>query len=347
MKTVLHITEAFGGGIQTALCSYAKSTKGDPIRHHLFARLRPDDDTGMAITSLFDHIQTVEGGLLDFFRAARKAVLQTQPDVIHLHSSFAGFLGRFLPKQGKTRIVYTPHCYAFERRDISGVMQHVYKRLETLGLSRIDTIAGCSERECELGYALGAKNAVHLNNYADLDSAMKPDGASRAAPPFHVVVAGRISPQKDPQFLLDTLTSLKAYPEYSQIRFHWLGGGDPEMEKALRDAGVEVTGMIPHPQLMQRLKNADLYLHTAAWEGMPLTILEAAKLHIPMVLRVIGATQNLQYPFMTDSPDTMAEQIIRFCKHPDSPDYPKAVDDFNRNFSAEKQRKALHLIYGA
>lgn len=346
MKTVLHITEAFGGGIQTALCSYAKSTQGDPVRHCLFARLRPDDDTGMAVTSLFDHIQTVEGSLLDFFREAKKAVLKTEPDVIHLHSSFAGFLGRFLPKKGQTRIVYTPHCYAFERRDISGFMHYGYRRLETLGLSRIDTIAGCSDRECELGLALGAEKAVHLNNYADLDAALASAKAATASPPFKVVVAGRISPQKDPQFLLDTLEHLKTDPAYPQITLHWLGGGDPVMEKALRDAGVEVTGMIPHPQLMQRLKNADLYLHTAAWEGMPLTILEAARLHIPMVLRVIGATQNLQYPFMAETPAAMAGHIARYCQRPDDPDYLNAVDVFNRDFSAQKQREALHLIYG-
>lgn len=98
-----------------------------------------------------------------------------------------------------------------------------------------------------------------------------------------MVVVGRISPQKDPDFLLNTLINLKLYPEGRNITLHWLGGGPPEMEKKLLDAGIEVSGMIPHTQLMQRLNDADLYLHTAAWEGMPLTLLEAAKLNIPMV----------------------------------------------------------------
>lgn len=212
MKTVLHITEAFGGGIQTALCSYAKATREDPIRHLLLARLRPKDDTGMAVTSLFDEVQTVEGNLLAFYLAARRAVLTIKPDIIHLHSSFAGFLGRYLPK-GKARMVYTPHCYAFERKDISDAMQSVYLRLETLGLSRIDVVAGCSERECELARELGAKRAVHLNNYAELDDAISgepnPDGGEQ----LNIMLVGRVSAQKDPQFLLDTLQYLKAYPK--------------------------------------------------------------------------------------------------------------------------------------
>ncbi|WP_332308953.1 hypothetical protein [Enterovibrio coralii] len=54
MKTVLHITEAFGGGIQTALCSYARSTAGDPIRHLLLARkrLRTISDLRLMICSV-------------------------------------------------------------------------------------------------------------------------------------------------------------------------------------------------------------------------------------------------------------------------------------------------------
>ncbi len=153
MKTVLHITEAFGGGIQTALCSYARTSKNDPVKHILLARLRPKDDTGTAIQSLFSEVKTVEGGLFTFYLAARDAVKEFQPDVIHLHSSYAGFLGRFVPK-GHAQMVYTPHCYSFERQDISPLMQRAYKRLESLALSRIDVIAGCSVRECELALRL-------------------------------------------------------------------------------------------------------------------------------------------------------------------------------------------------
>ncbi|OEE70640.1 capsular biosynthesis protein [Enterovibrio norvegicus FF-33] len=345
MKTVLHITEAFGGGIQTALCSYARSTKDDPIHHNLLARLRPKDNTGMAIQSLFDEVKTVEGGLLAFYRAARHAVKEIQPDIIHLHSSFAGFLGRYLPK-GNASIVYTPHCYAFERRDISDLMQNAYMRLEQLGLSRIDVVAGCSERECELALELGAKRAVHLNNYADLPSELINNKAEKSAPPpFNVVVVGRVSAQKDPGFLLETVRSLKAYPEYEQIHIRWLGGGDQEQEDALRKVGIEVTGMIPHQQVMQTLQNADLYLHAAAWEGMPLTLLEAARMQVPMILRIIGATQSLPYPYMVSSPETMAKQIVEFCRHPEHPDYQSALMLFNNDFSADKQRNTLLSIY--
>ncbi|MGF1766471.1 glycosyltransferase [Enterovibrio makurazakiensis] len=353
MKTILHITEAFGGGIQTALCSYARSSKDDPVTHILLARLRPTDDTGMAIHSLFSDVKTVQGGLFTFYLAARDAVKELQPDVIHLHSSFAGFLGRFLPK-GNAKMVYTPHCYSFERQDISPLMQQVYKRLESLALSRIDVIAGCSVRECELALRLGASRAIHLNNYANLSedssgsNVVTPQKSSpKQRPPFQLVVVGRVSAQKDPQFLLDTMKSLQAFPEHEQISITWLGGGNTESEDALKQAGVNVTGMIPHSQLMQTLENADLYLHTAAWEGMPLTLLEASRMQVPMILRIIGATETLGFPYLAQTPQNMAEHIVTFCREPDNPNYQAALSEINHDFSEEKQRAALLSIYGA
>ena len=40
MKKVLHITEAFGGGVQTALYSYVHSSRSEPYEHSLLARTR-------------------------------------------------------------------------------------------------------------------------------------------------------------------------------------------------------------------------------------------------------------------------------------------------------------------
>ncbi len=160
------------------------------------------------------------------------------------------------------------------------------------------------------------------------------------------MVVGRVSAQKDPQFLLDTIKNLQAFPEHEQIAITWLGGGDSDSEEALKQAGVKVTGMIPHTQLMQTLENADLYLHTAAWEGMPLTLLEASRMQVPMILRIIGATDGLLFPYLAATPQSMAAHIVKFCREPDNPNYQAALNDINRDFSEENQREALLSIYG-
>lgn len=352
MKTVLHITEAFGGGVQTAINSYVNATEHYPIQHLLLARRRPQDDTGLASSPLFQETTIIDGNLWHFYQQAKKIITQNRPDIIHLHSSIAGFIGRFLPV-GNAKIIYTPHCYSFERRDISSIMQQLYIRLERLGLSRIDVVAGCSQRECDLAQHIGAKQTRYLNNYANIIEVNNQHrvetcqlkNATQADQVVNVVVVGRVCAQKDPDFLIATSRHLTPYPEFTQIKLHWIGGGDIEQVNALRNAGINVTGMLTYQEVMQTLQAANLYLHTAAWEGMPLTVLEAAKLNVPIILRRIGATQHFHYPFLVSSPEEMAKQIITFIRRPTNPDYQAALDFFKHEFSVNKQQQSLLELY--
>src|SRR5690242_4290391 len=51
-------------------------------------------------------------------RALRRLVRDRRPDVVHLHSSFAGGMGS-LAVGRRTPTVYTPHGYSFLRTDVS------------------------------------------------------------------------------------------------------------------------------------------------------------------------------------------------------------------------------------
>ncbi|MDA0381623.1 glycosyltransferase [Vibrio owensii] len=342
MKKVLHITEAFGGGVQTALYSYVHSSRSEPFEHSLLARARSNDMTNESSNHVFQHTKWVEGGLLQFMKDANAFISELKPDIVHLHSSKAGFLGRFL-KIGHARLIYTPHCYAFEREDISGFARHVYKTLEKVQMNKIDVVAGCSQRECDLAVSIGAKRAELLNNYVTYESNERPKNESLSS--LKLVVLGRVAPQKDPQFLLDTLSHIKQSDLTREFDITWIGGGDTELEDQLRSHGITVTGMIPRNEVVSLLKNSDLYLHTAAWEGMPLTILEAAKMHLPMVIRSIGATKDLNYPFLAQSPHDMAKQLTHCINHYHEIDFHPYTIGLNEAFSEEKQRLALNSIY--
>ncbi|MCV5747162.1 hypothetical protein OFN42_43810, partial [Escherichia coli] len=75
--------------------------------------------------------------------------------------------------------------------------------LEKVMLNKIDVVAGCSQRECDLAISIGAKRAELLNNYVSYQSATRVGRDHQAA--LNIVVLGRVAPQKDPQFLLNTL----------------------------------------------------------------------------------------------------------------------------------------------
>ncbi|WP_432472281.1 glycosyltransferase [Amphritea sp. HPY] len=341
MKKVLHLTEAFGGGVQTALISYVASSKGLEVEHSLVARSRSADDTGESYSGLFNRVDICSGSLLDFISMAKQAFCDIKPDVVHLHSSIAGFIFRFF-NFGDAKLIYTPHCYAFERQDIGSAFSFVYRNLERFMISRIDVVAGCSQRECQLAEELGARETTYLNNYA----VHEPDAVEEPPHPLNVVTVGRVSPQKDPAYIATVLEHLKKLRADQDVHFTWVGGGDPELEQQLRSVGVEVTGMLSRDRVMEILANADLYLHTAAWEGMPLTLLEAAKLDRPILCRSIGATAEL--PQVVTTAQDMALKIAAFGKGDMDVIRPCAelTRYINSFFTRKRQKKTLQQLYG-
>ncbi|WP_052436195.1 glycosyltransferase [Georgenia sp. SUBG003] len=103
-----------------------------------------------------------------------------------------------------------------------------------------------------------------------------------ARPPL-VVGMGRVCAQKDPAWFADAVGSLR--PSAPDLRFLWIGGGAPGDERVLRRTGVELTGWCDRTVGLETLARADCYLHSAAWEGFPMTVLEAVGLGVPVVVR--------------------------------------------------------------
>src|SRR5690606_9878067 len=99
-----------------------------------------------------------------------KVLKSINPDIVHLHSSKAGVIGRisnaFLFK--KNKVFYTPHGYSFLRRDISSFhvkMFWIIEKLNQLILGGITIACGDTEylEAQKIGAALLVRNGVNTN----------------------------------------------------------------------------------------------------------------------------------------------------------------------------------------
>ena len=128
----------------------------------------------------------------------KKIAKKVQPDVIHLNSSKAGILGRFLFRNSKTPVFYTPHGYSFLMTNISKKKKFFYKSLEKIfAFKNVETIA-CSKGEYEITKDL-TSNATYVDNGINLKEF---DGIkmNHQTNFDHLKIAtlGRISLQKNP-----------------------------------------------------------------------------------------------------------------------------------------------------
>jgi glycosyltransferase involved in cell wall biosynthesis len=301
---VLHVVESYGAGTASALDQYVRATPD--LEHHLVRRYRPDDDhADDGEQRRFATVGDLGPGVRPALASVRRRVADLRPDVVHGHSSFGGAFARLAAGSRGDRplVVHTPHCYATERRDVSAPARLAYAAVERVLGARTDVVAGCSEREVALARRF-APRARHRWVVNVTDPVDVPADATRAG----VVGVGRITAQRDPELFAAVVTRLRASStDLADLPATWVGGGDDDGIALLRSAGVEVTGWLPRSAALARLTTAALYVHTAQWDGAPMTLAEAYAAGAPIVARRTPAVTG-PLGWVADDADGLAER---------------------------------------
>lgn len=199
-------------------------------------------------------------------------------DIIHLHSSKAGFFGRIvsflLGKSKKT--IYTPHAISFLRLDISPKKRKLFIWMEKFASLFGGKIVACSQSEKEAIEEQGIKNVTFINNGI---KPLKIEKKVNTSDKITIISVGRLSIQKNPKLFNDIALEFIDNPN---IQFIWCGDG--ELKSELTSPNIKCTGWIERKELENYLANADIYLSTSLWEGLPLSVLEAMSIGLPVVL---------------------------------------------------------------
>jgi glycosyltransferase involved in cell wall biosynthesis len=298
---VLHVSESFGGGVAHAVASYIQNS---PFAQHFI--LASDRRGELLSAADIAEIMPLPHGTVPACVTINRAVRALRPDVIHAHSSYAGVYARILVRDGGPKVVYTPHCYSFEREDLRPVKRNIYRLIERVLVPRTDVLAACSTHEKQLSLELGHSRVTLLPNVAPEDLLVPPHPA--VDPPFTVVGGGRLTQQKDPDYFIGFKQALSSH--FCGARWRWLGGGDWQMANSLEAAGVEVTGWLTRRQYLEKLRDSTLYVHTARWEGFPLALVEAVAMGIPTVVRSLRAFAEFPEELKIETPGAVDALLL-------------------------------------
>ncbi len=107
-----------------------------------------------------------------------------------------------------------------------------------------------------------------------------------------LVAVGRLDHQKDPLLAVDAMVALlERRPDTVLI---WVGDGvlRSEVEARISERGVGssflLAGLRPPSQIARILQASDLYVMSSAYEGMPISVLEAIATGLPVVSTAVG-----------------------------------------------------------
>ncbi len=285
---IVHVTECLAGGVLTFLLNLTKAL--DEEQHVIIYSRR--DNTPDNVESLFgSNVQMVPWKYArreirvkwDFLALVKLLKLLRQfpkADVIQLHSSKAGFLGRLACRLlGRTRkVFYLPHGLSFAREDVGDRKKKFYTYLEKLGNSFCGDIVACSDSEKKLLVKNGICNVHVINNGIEVSTV--PPTYREFFPPLVVGTTGRLTYQKNPVLFNEIA---KSFCGDNRVRFVWIGDG--ELHNAIQIAGnVEITGWLKPEEVQSRLAQIDVYISTALWEGLPYSVLEAMSWGKPLLL---------------------------------------------------------------
>lgn len=291
---LIHIAESFASGVFTVLTQIVNGLNPLDFNISIIHSIRPETPLDFRDRFRpgvqFFHLPMIReikpfSDLKSLFHLW-KILKREQPDVIHLHSSKAGFLGRIAARfSGVSRVFYSPHGFSFLRQDVDRKTRNLYRFFERIASRFGGTIVACSEGELDAAKSVASK-AILVNNAIDIEAI---DKLAKSSFPIKMTqkdnttigTAGRITPQRAPALFAKVAIKVTSVRP-NLVKFLWIGGGENVEE--LSNAPIEVTGWLSREAALRRLsQEVDIYLHTSLWEGMPIAILEAMALCKPVV----------------------------------------------------------------
>lgn len=230
-----------------------------------------------------------------------RLISQNQYDIIHCHSTKAGFLGRIAAQMNSEPSVFTVHGWGFYNTDF-GAFKPILKLGERLLSGITDAIVCVSHNDFTIGHQHsilnGDRSTVIHNGIPPLEQR---DSAEVLKTELDIddetAIVGsvaRLAPQKRP---LDVVKIGQKLREDGYDAETVLIGSGPLSEQcsqyiAQHDIeGVHLLGF--RDDALRLASEFDVFLIPSEFEGLPISILEAMHLGIPVVGSNVGGIPEL------------------------------------------------------
>lgn len=321
---IVHVVESFAAGTFRVLQTITNAQVADGHRVCIFYSLR--EETPVNWQAQFDGRIMVKPlpmtrrlAPLKDLQALKQLFLQLRtlrPDIVHLHSSKAGALGRICSLLLKgPRWFFSPHGLSFLQSEKQGKVHRFYLWIERLLAHAPATIIACSPSEAVLVEQYLHRKAVLVCN--GIDATLVTERSPIKNQVCSIGSAGRLTLARNPGLFAWLAESMAG----CGVSFFWLGGGGAIDELQLRKAGVQVSGWLEHEQVLEQMSHLDIYVQPSLWEGLPIAVLEAMATGLPVLVSdVVGNRDLIQHErtgLIAAKPADFLNALERLVKNPD------------------------------
>lgn len=316
---VVHVIEALGGGVYTYFKDLSFYFGDDKVVKEISTTIiysgnRKEIDPEKIESQFSKGVSLIKINMVrDFspiqdFKSIlhlRKELQKLNPDVIHLHSSKAGVLGRiacFLLFKRK-KIFYTPHGYSFLRTDISNLTKKTYWLIEKSFQQLFGGVTiACGDTEYEIAKKIG--KSMLIRNGINIEE-VRLQHIKTQNQILTIGIVARITTARNPE--LFNAIALR-FPDFN---FVWIGDG--ELNSTLTAPNIRITGwFMDRNEALKELNTIDIYIQTSLWEGLPIAVLEAMAMKKPVLATNVIGNKDIIFHNETGFLFNEIEELDRF-----------------------------------
>lgn len=227
----------------------------------------------------------------------RKIIKKESPDIVHLHSSKAGVVGRIaaIGLRKRVKVIFTVHGWAFTDGVSSTLKKHLYRKIEKSVARFTDLFICVSNYDAKIGKRDGVlnnkSNVVVIHNGSPLPQQNAVNYSIHS--PIRLVMIARFSHQKDQKTLINAVAKLPK----SDYRLTFVGDGETlntnkkivsnlNLNKNIKFVGFK-------DDVSKELIENDVYILSTHYEGLPISIIEAMSYGLPILATDVGGNSEM------------------------------------------------------
>lgn len=353
---VVHVTQSLAGGPATYLNDLAPTQLTELGSENVFF-IVPEEQR--------HHLKVPDLNVRTFRRSGRtplellqsswemgRILRELAPDIIHLHSTFAGAMVRLQPQfwGAAPRKIYCAHGWSF-LMETHPLKQTFYAALERVLSKFTDVIINISNFEelAALARGLPANKLVTVLN--GREDVVPPDRNDAEADParINLLFIGRFDRQKGLDILLDRMSTI----DESMYILHVVGSNvvDDQVMDTTVYSNVCFHGWLDEPEIADLLVEADVVVMPSRWEGFGLVAVEAMRAGRPVLASDRGALPEVVRDgvvgriFNLEDREDFARVLRGETKESWAEKGRAARVEFERRFTAERMNRSILQIY--
>lgn len=272
------------------------------------------------------------------------------PDIVHLHSTFAGGAFRLFKKSKKWKVIYTPHGWAFNQ-ETSNWKKNIYALAEKALASRTDIITDISKFEMQTAI----ERKIDKNKITLIYNGISEKKKKYANPNFvvnkhkiNLLFIGRFDKQKGLDILINFFSNYRT----DQIDLHVIGESVISKETEFScPNNVHFIGKVDNSLIDGYIQKVDALIIPSRWEGFGLVAIEAMRNKKPAIVSNRGALPEIAlnnrygYVFDLNDPRTLENVLDNLSKERLFDMGKKSYERFLELFTSEKMNESIVELY--